>query len=961
MAAMSLNVCSTANRMHGGVKVPRFNHCVATIQTTTAVGGSMRPSPPFTQMVRILCQILVLFLMGPWVRGSGLADAASPIPGLTQGVLNSLLDGVTRSPHPVASAGAGSSGSIRIQTRVITGDGSQATNYSLVVGTNQYVAPPLAQGGSSGFHLVMLSRQTLGLVSNASYGTNAQEIDLMINALETAAGENLLVLSTMGATAPMGPGIGILDGILASFPLGWTPNRLIDPWAERFASAYSFIGNRGLSFGQGIEFSSIENPQTTGQIDAVLIQDINGNFFPVLPTFVSIQTSAGPGQDTVLISTQSSTNAFPAPAFPPGTPGGFHMLVARRDTLHQVATNPAVVLLNQSYATGGTELTPSLNAMGQLVSDLGSLQGEIDGGEVVVILATVGAPFYPCNATTCPGFASLMFAEAFLEIVSRIQNQFGAVGDIEPLLSGGYYSLVGIPWAGGDAMPDSVEDRPWTPSGSNSTNLSVLLQMGREGWLEPVASDTMGGVDYRLYQIAYQPAVPWPVAPNATTAPCPPGDEFCEAYQWISTAAIGNPSTTLRQEYINVSANLSGYQTTVATMTYPSVAGLGFSTNAFEAVQSQLSIELGYAQDVQDFFRNLTGLVQDMAEDQTIGLLAAYAQVQAMVQAPATTSASYDAKAVLKFVTQLAGAVDPDPGTKAALGVATACLDFGLAQNRTTDGNSTDQFLAQVGQLSGQIQNMFANNLNGVGALMDEVNSDWGKMLALAPLTQSDTAGNGFWWNGTTSSDQLKAMTPAFKVSYYKALLPTLYQRVTFTNVTFNDPSGYTYKTDCNNEYGICDCHTPYSPPSYDYLAVGTDVQSTWNIHLIATSDRKYPASSVITVDLPAQGVYAPDFFRGVGSWTGIIPKVDPEGWSDYLNNNGFCSGLLRPAPRSDGGRRLAIGVEPGGRHQLEWSSTVRGPWIPAGDPVLAEDRILVLEPSVQGDDTVFFRVRHLE
>lgn len=92
------------------------------------------------------------------------------------GVLNSLLDGVTRSPHPVASAGAGSSGSIRIQTRVITGDGSQATNYSLVVGTNQYVAPPLAQGGSSGFHLVMLSRQTLGLVSNASYGTNARRL-----------------------------------------------------------------------------------------------------------------------------------------------------------------------------------------------------------------------------------------------------------------------------------------------------------------------------------------------------------------------------------------------------------------------------------------------------------------------------------------------------------------------------------------------------------------------------------------------------------------------------------------------------------------------------------------------------------------------------------------------------------------------------------------------------------------
>lgn len=871
-----------------------------------------------------------------------------------------------------------SSSLVPIQTRVITGDGSQATNYSLIVGTNCYVAPPLSQGGNAGFHLVTLSRQTLALVSNVSYGTNETELGAFVQAIDSLSPTNLVVLSSMGPTeVPVSWGTGFYI-IFSSITLGWTVDDFIDRTTFQFAPVYSLIGNSGLNRSEGFELSSLANAQTSGSIEAVLAQDLNGNYMPVQPEFVTIQTSAGSGQDTMLIGTRGSTNSFQAPPLASGTSGGFQLMVLRRDTIHQVATNPAVVLLNQSYPTGGTDLQSSLQAMGDLADDLESFQAQIAGGEVLVSLATLGTPFFNCNSTTCPGFAEFMFLQAFEEIVNRVQTLFGAVGDLENLLGGGYYAVVGLAGSGSDGVPLTVEDRPWTPAQTNSTSLTVLLRMNPKGWFDPVTADTVGGVDYRLVQIAYQPAVPWPLipaAPGVPEGPCSAGDEACQAYQWVSLQATEQTNPSIRDTYLILNpSELADYASNLNGLAYdPSMSG-SFSQAVFDAVTNQLSLELNRVIAVQGLYQNYNQFITDLAVANNSELVNAFSDVVTSVQAPTNSVATLSFDAMLRFCVMLTGTFAPDPVTKAALGVANSFLYVATSLNRTAAGNSDNQLIGAVGDLAGKIAGQFQDSLGGASEVFQYILTDWGKLDLVGRLAQdSADPSNGFAWTTDTATALLEPTSNFYELMFFKALIPTTYQMVLFTNVPFSNPNAYWYKANCSEKFRsqevTCDCyHDMYTPPASAFFSAGTSISGVYDLFVLATPALGYPSAAMMQTNLPNLNAYLPDLFQGVGMWTGAILPVPPEGWSNYINPeyaSYYCLGDFGVERTPEGKIQLVAVRAPGREYVVEWTPSLTIEWTRWQGPVLTEqaegETYLVLELPIAERSSGYFRTRSLD
>ncbi|HAB16378.1 MAG TPA: hypothetical protein PLX89_11375 [Verrucomicrobiota bacterium] len=847
---------------------------------------------------------------------------------------------------------------VPVRTRVVTGDGSRATNFSAIVGTNQYVATPIFSGtdDSAGFHLLVLERATLAMVTNFSASApNAGTFAIFSTLNEMLARPDLLIIFYEMNPAGEDPFDNPLAVTLAGF--GANSNALYNPANNQFAPAYAFIGNPGLSTNRSFEVSSYLNPAVTGQIEVVLTRDLNGNFFPVNPRFATVQISTGPGNDTVLIHNNSATNALTAPALLDGATGGFQLVVARRDILHQAATNPAAILTNQSYSTSAADLEDSINAVQALAAALQGYQAPMASGQVVVVLSSIGSPI-PTSASQSSSYQSALSA-----VASVLQSNLGAVADLTQLQSGGYYSLLGIPWLLTNQTTKSVEIRSWTPSGTNATNLNVVLQGNPKGWFDPVAADTTGGVDYRLYEISVRPPVPWPVAPNASSVPCDAGDEACLAYQWVSTNIAENVAiNSIRDIYLDIDSSFTGYRENIGSLVYDDSLKPYFSREVYHAVTNQLSLELFYMGFIQNLHTSLATLIADLASTQDSSLQSAVSTVIAQVSPPTATTVGFSLDAELRFIAQLGAALDPEPISKAALGVASACFSFAMQKKTTAEGNSDNRVEAEISQLASAVGGNMSTNLAGLGEMFRDIVTDWGKMSEVAVLTQGPpAAGNGFAWQDGTTGLVLENVLPAFYQLFYAELIPTLYQVVYFENVPFADPSSYFYRYDCVTwRTIICECEQNiYAPPSYDYF----QPSGSSDIFMIATAAKTYPAASLMQTGLPENALaYLPDLFQGVGRWNGVLSQVLPQGWTDYLNNqSGVCDNVVAIASDSEGVLEIAIRGEPGRLFQLDRSTAGLGEWVPYLDPVRAENNLVVFRLPTNAPDLAFFHVRGVD
>jgi len=892
---------------------------------------------------RISAPILGLFLL----LSSGATPAATPSAAVSQKLVSLGADASGKVRRSDIGSVTGVPQAVTLQTRVPTAE-SSGGGFQVNVGTNVYPAPALAGGGTSGFQLVVLDRKTLTLISNTSYGSDSTDVAALASAIQGLSTTDMIVLQTLGAPGAAPAGTPLAQLVMG---LGGSTNGFLS--GGQFASSYSIIGNPGRNVGSAMERSSLTIPQSSGVIHAVLRTDLQGNYYPVSPSFVTLQTSTGPQQSTVLID----STAIEAPPIAAGSPGGFHLVVLRRDALDQIGTNPSVVLLNRSYDTGNSTTQTALDALSQLRVDLLSFGNVFLNGQALVVLSSFGsAPLWWDEADL--GSFNFQF------IQSAIALYFGGVGDASQTRAGQYYTLVGIPWPQGVPYSPTIETRSWaTPPGLPATvNVTTVLHPNPQGLFTPLAWDTVGGVDYRLFSIANQPPVPWPVAPNAGSGPCAAGDAECAAYQWISLQITGNQESNLRAEYVGTEVDFSGLTNLLGQLAYDPALSNQFSGPTFEAVKTQLYLELSAVPYVQDLYGKYTGLINSLAIDQTAVLLGTVGNVISDVQAPSTSTATVDAEGLVRFIIALSAATTVDPEVKAALGVINGLFYLGYTKNTDSSGNSTNVLITAVSQLANGIASSYQQNREGVAATFLEILTDWGKLSTIAQLVNvPPQPGNGFSWELGTTATLLEVLPPAYALEFYKALIPVRFQQVVFTNVPFSNPNAYTYQDDCyESNLGVfCDCHSDvYVPPDYAYF--GSVAQGdAYNLLVIATPDLKYPTSSLIVTNLPALGVYLPDFYQGIGSWTGLLQSVAPQGWSDYLNPvGGYCDGTLVPRLTTTGDLHLHIRTTKGRMYQLERSTQLDGPWTTLGDALPGIDTLVELVPPIGDRPSGYYRVR---
>jgi hypothetical protein len=365
---------------------------------------------------------------------------------------------------------------VTIQTRVV---GTGQNPYSTQVGGSTYSA----NGAGPGYHVVVLSRATLALVSNTTYGIDFTSLLTMSNDVNGLGTDALVIISSMGPAATIpSQGVSLLDGITAH--LGGTGLFYMYSGGTfaQSPSAYSLIGVPG-SGAPATQVSNYANADTDGNISGALVLDIQSNYAFTYSTFVTIQTMAGSQNNTIMICNTAfqgpsaiCNTAFQAPSLAAGTPGGFHVLVVKRATLDRIATDPTVVKLHSSYSTNANNPSIAASETSRMASDLSSF--DLSTGNIVVIIASLGSD---------PGFNTGLggSSPADIQTILGVVSTIGGVGNLTALGANGYYSIIGIPSSGDPTLSPEVRSFA-TPQLSG--NITAVMQQNSSGLFTPVSS-----------------------------------------------------------------------------------------------------------------------------------------------------------------------------------------------------------------------------------------------------------------------------------------------------------------------------------------------------------------------------------------------------------------------------------------------------------------------------------------
>lgn len=793
---------------------------------------------------------------------------------------------------------------VTIQTRVVTNNSPNP--YSTLVGTATYGAT----GAGPGYHVVVLNRTTLALVWNRTYTLGFDLLGSMYQDISGLGNNALVIISSMGPPTSFSfqAAIFYLTNIAAN--LGGTGEGYLFGGGPVSRSGYSLIGVPGLGAagGSANQVSTFADPDTNGNISGVLIPDVNGNYTFTYSQFVKVQTITGPKNDTITIGPLTSPKttkmtSFEAPPLARGANGGFHVLIVKRATLDQIATDPTVVIWHSSYATNASDASLAASETHRMASDLNEFPNGLQTGNLIFIITSLG-----CN----PGFNSSASVTDIVTIVGIINGNLGGAGDLSNLGSNGYYSIIGIPNATGTLSP---EVRSWaTPQLSG--NITAVLQQNNVGVFTPVNVSSAAAVtlDLSFLPTALAPPSQWPVAANGSDAVCPAGDQQCAAYKWISwQLTCATPACTDEDiratKYIDLTFSLSTALTSLKTLTYPGQptvqpVGFSFSKKAFSQVQEQLETEIAFALDVQAWFTNVQDVINDLAITGDLSLQSAITTVQLDVQLPQSTTLPFNvrgvARDVLMVATVVAGAVQPE--LVPALSLASAGIYLEMQFNNAPSGASGNQFVTEEVNLFNQIQTAFNSAKYGNGILETIVLTDWNKLQTIGTNIENASSSSSAWFFGpTTEGDIVKAATNAYTVSFYQGLMAAKYQMVNFFGVPFSDPSSYSYNHDCQTYQGttFCVCSGQvYSPPSGAWSNFGS---GPYNISMaVSPGDGSYPSNTLTSNLFNTLHLYSEDFFFTVRGWSGIQNAL-PKGWSDYQNNGGTCTSLTTARRQAHG------------------------------------------------------------
>lgn len=697
---------------------------------------------------------------------SVLVGANSPAPSFfpdKQGIY--VLRGVGNGGATTILAAVGPGHTLApVQTRVLNGD-----HYDIVVDGAAYPGPE--PSSMPGINIVVLRRDDLQLVDHFTSPGNQSMIKDYLDALLAKQGADVIVI--------------IATNDSAGFPVSQ-----IAPELKQFGAntdfdgagsnlAFSLIGIKGTDSGQAYQVGSGAG-QAGLSLNGYFAPDSHANYAFIQIDYVTFQTivSPNPSEPSVVVIADrkiaaSQTNACMI--------GGFLLAIVDRASL-----NPT---FSQTYCTptGDTNYLAAQLALTQKLKQEQGIRQDL------IFLVSFGDAHLGLEIDDSD----------FARLAQTIGNTGGTYEAVFQMNHGDTYSLV----TSGDPEFRAREVGSLISSSQASGNMKGVLSRGRLGnWYAPAASTTGVG-NLGLYQILSQPAKAFPV-------PVPGDAGQQQAFSYINQQLCGAECASIRSAYEDTNIDLDQKSIKLFGLRDPQHPDIDCDHTTlvtdFCIVRGQLLNELGYAANVRDFDKNISGLWTD--EQSNIGLIltGVTGKVNQSLQPPPQSKVPSIVEGVIGGLLSVASKI---PGPSAPiLGILSGAFSFGTSLANNLAGNSTVLNVnVPASNLASQAADSFAQQNVALGTMMDLVYEDWGKLQALGTALNDSQDPNWFWNGDTTTGQLLQGFNTATEISDYASLLPSVWT-VRIWNAqtsTVQWPWDYTYNGEFQLNVPIFSTSTP--------------------------------------------------------------------------------------------------------------------------------------------------------
>ncbi|MCW2953871.1 MAG: hypothetical protein JWQ48_3041 [Conexibacter sp.] len=464
----------------------------------------------------------------------------------------------------------------------------------------------------------------------------------------------------------------------------------------------------------------------------------------VSPDRVSIETS---GSATARSNTIALGGASYPGSLPSNANAGFEVLVTDA-ALRPVLGTPAVFGTNTGDPGADAQQQSALAGLLQRAN-------AISGSTVVV--QSIGHP-RPTTAWS-------------VNVGQQLERLGGSEWMFLGLDGSGGYALIGNP-APSDrssgAEPAAEASSQWTAHGGDS--LAGLLKRRPDGALRATLADSVGGANYGLEQVAFQPPTPWP---QTDTPGKRAAGTYIAAQLGVPTQGpalcSSTPQPDLHAEYCNGAA-IAGLAQKLGNVTYPSGGTRAFTAADFAAVKTELSNELGDVENVWNMIGDLQTPFSLANESTAIAADGIATTVMGSIPVERTSQVS----ANLSLAASLLYGAAEVPEVGEAFGPIAAALD--IASELTSDDGvpSPDWAIqAKANEVGGEVDQHLMTAYFALGSYGDILVSDYGKL---------STAGGdvlGTWGVSTTTvAQQYANLRLGVKQWLYTAIVPAAYDLV---------------------------------------------------------------------------------------------------------------------------------------------------------------------------------------
>ncbi len=504
---------------------------------------------------------------------------------------------------------------------------------------------------------------------------------------------------------------------------------------------------------------------------------------------------------------------------PTGAKGGFHLVAWDATTFQNYANATYVIdptLCPPPSCTGpdGTTLYP----LQQMVTDISHLNSR----RYLIFIGSIGTLDHdmidPGNSHNNYGH-NIYMQDVWDRVAQSIQDIGGTYSLFTSLNYPGYannpydqftaqtvpeddYNLVGQWWMNDTGVANplaseaSLHMNRETEKYPTNGNLQGTLEIGTDGRYVVDTQTSAPLLSDDVLNLAAAPTL-LPVAWPLTGASDSSGHKA--AYAWISQQLLQclGGCGDIRMAYPNLNQVPSVWLALLTSLTIPSdCAGstapdctLSFSQDDFDTAKTQLTTELQYVALARQYQSNLLGTLQSQQANVSLLLQQAGDEVLGSVNyvTSGTVTPKGNWKTYVKDGIAIGGPIleagisaVPLVGGAANVflksGFAIATLELNGSTKRVYDPNGRSlqeqaHDLVTIGSLAKSQADEYAQTLTSLGADMQRILSDWGRLQAIAIPIQRNT----LVWSPDSAGNMLTVYNQAIRRKFYTQILPAGY------------------------------------------------------------------------------------------------------------------------------------------------------------------------------------------